>query len=65
MLYATTNEAVERVKDEYKQLQREVGRAPRHDMLIIMSDVNTKVGKDSQGWERLLGRQEIERMKNG
>jgi len=45
MLYVPTNGAEERVKDEfYEQLQREVERAPRHNVLIIMGDANAKVG---------------------
>jgi len=35
-------------------------------MLIIMADANAKVGKDNLGWERVMGKQEIERVnKNG
>jgi len=36
----------DRVKDEfYEQLQREIERAPRHDVLIIMGYTNAKVAK--------------------
>ena len=43
-LYAPNNEAEESVKDKfYEQLQREVERTPRHDVVIIMGDVNAKV----------------------
>lgn len=38
----------ERVKDEfYEQLQREVERATRHYVLIIMGYANAKVGQDN------------------
>lgn len=63
MLYAPSNEAEERVKDEfYEQLQREVERAPRHDVLFNMGDANAKVGQDDPGWERVIRRQRIGRM---
>ena len=60
LIYAPTNDAEEGVKDEfYEQLQKEVERTPRHDVLIIMGDANAKVGKDNEGWERVMGRQGI------
>ena len=31
------------------QLQREVERTPMHDMLIIMGEMNAKVGEDNVG----------------
>ena len=60
MLYAPTNEAEERVKDEfYEQLKREVKREHVHNVLIIMGDANAKEGQDNLGWERVIGRQGI------
>ncbi len=37
-----------------EQLQREVEKHPGI-MLIIMGDLNVKVGEDNIGWERVMG----------
>ena len=45
-IYAPTNEADKRIKDDfYQQLQKELERAPRPDMFIIMGDANAEFGK--------------------
>ena len=50
MLYVPTNEIEENVKDEFfEQVQREVERAPGHDVIIIMGYSNVKVGQDNLG----------------
>uniref|UniRef100_A0A0L8I5N8 Endonuclease/exonuclease/phosphatase domain-containing protein n=1 Tax=Octopus bimaculoides TaxID=37653 RepID=A0A0L8I5N8_OCTBM len=46
MCYASTNNAQENTKELlYSQLQTVVDRIPRTDMLILMGDMNAKVGK--------------------
>ena len=46
----------------YEQLQREVETTPRHDVLIVMGDVNAKIGEDNEGWEKVMGRHGLGRM---
>ena len=55
--YAPTNNAEEVVKETfYEQLQVTVSEVNRHDVLIVGGDFNAKVGKDSRGKERCMGR---------
>ena len=55
--YAPTNEAEDGLKDSfYEQLQTAVDSVPKHDMLIVMGDLNAKVGCNNQGRETYMGR---------
>ena len=46
--YAPTNDSEDLVKgDWYEQLQAEVTTVPQHDMLLVMGDMNAKVGSDN------------------
>ncbi|KAI4885603.1 hypothetical protein NFI96_005381 [Prochilodus magdalenae] len=55
--YAPTNDGDDEAKDTfYDQLQAEVSAAPRHDLLIVMGDMNAKVGNDNTHVERAMGR---------
>ena len=55
-VYAPTNDAEDESKEEfYEQLQREVEATPRHDVLIVMGDLNAKIGQDNEGWEKVMG----------
>lgn len=55
--YAPTNEAEDDVKDDwYEQLQYEVSRVPQHDLLLIMGDINDKVGLDNSKCEAPMGK---------
>ena len=55
--YAPTNEAEEETKDTfYEQLQSVVDKVPKHDLLLVMGDVNAKVGCNNQGRESFMGR---------
>ena len=46
--YAPTNEANPEEKiDWYEQLQSVVSQVPQHDMLLIIGDLNSKVGSDN------------------
>ena len=55
--YAPTNEADEEIKDDfYEQLQTTMSKVPLHDMLLIIGDMNVKVGDDNTGCERVIGK---------
>ena len=61
-VYAPTNDAEDESKEVfYEQLQREVEAAPRYDVLIVMGDLNAKIGEDNEGWE-VMGQHGLERM---
>ena len=58
--YAPTNESSDIDKDEfYHQLQAETEAAPRHDLIIIMGDLNAKVGNDNTDFEDVMGKHGI------
>ena len=40
----------------------EVEATPRHDVLIVMGDLNAKIGEDNEGWKSMLERHGLERM---
>ena len=62
-VYAPTNDAEDESKEEfYEQLQREVVATPRHDVLIVMGDLNAKIGQDNEGWEKVMGQHGLGRM---
>ena len=55
--YAPTNDGDEEDKTLfYEQLQAELEEITRHDVIIIMGDMNAKVGDDNLGVERTMGR---------
>ena len=55
--YAPTNEADEEDKDDwYEELQQAVSKVPQHDMLLIMGDMNAKVGADNTDCDRAMGK---------
>ena len=48
-VYAPTNDAEDESKEEfYEQLQWEVEATLRHDVLIVMGDLNAKIGEDNE-----------------
>ncbi|XP_072050327.1 craniofacial development protein 2-like [Amphiura filiformis] len=56
-VYAPTNETNEEDKDNfYEQLQAIVDSIHKHDILIVMGDLNAKVGEDNEGCESIMGK---------
>ena len=56
--YAPTEEAEEEEKDEfYEQLEEEIRTTPRHDVLMVIGDLNARVGEYNTGKERAMGTQ--------
>ncbi|KAL9971331.1 hypothetical protein ACROYT_G023842 [Oculina patagonica] len=56
--YAPTNDSDDTTKDSfYAQLQAELEKLPRHDMLVIMGDLNAKVGSDNSNYDRAMGKE--------
>ena len=56
-VYAPTNEANDEDKEHfYEQLQAVVDGVPKHDILIVMGDLNAKVGDKNEGYENIIGK---------
>ncbi|XP_012943709.1 uncharacterized protein LOC101861615 [Aplysia californica] len=54
--YAPTNDSEDESKDYfYEQQQRELTSIPRHDLIVVMGDLNAKVGEDNTNYERTMG----------
>ncbi|GFS12286.1 craniofacial development protein 2-like [Elysia marginata] len=50
--YAPTEDAADDEKDEfYSKLQEFLTYIPKHDITIVMGDLNAKVGSDNTGFE--------------
>lgn len=55
--YAPTNDADDDIKTTfYEKLQSIVSKTPRHDILIVLGDMNAKVGDDNRERERIMGK---------
>ena len=56
--YAPTNNAEPNEKEEfYNKLQAVVEKAPNRDIIIIMGDLNAKVGRNNASIERIMGKE--------
>jgi len=56
--YAPTNNSDDEDKDRfYDQLQAELEEIARHDMKIVMGDLNAKVGDNNISYERTMGKE--------
>ena len=54
--YAPINDSDTDVKDNwYEQLQAAVSEVPQHDMLLLIGDLNAKVGADNSDLGRVMG----------
>ena len=49
--YAPTEKAEEEKDKFYEQLEEEIRTTPRHDVLMVIGDLNARVGEDSTGRE--------------
>ena len=65
--YAPTEQATEEEKDLfYHNLQNQIDKSPRHDIMLIMGDINAKIGSDNNGYEPCMGKEGLgERNNNG
>ena len=55
--HAPTNESKDKTKDVfYDQLQSEIISSSKHDILIVMGDLNAKVENENTGLERVMGK---------
>ena len=55
--YAPTNDAVDGEKDEfYNQLQDTISSCNRHDMIVLMGDLNAKIGSNNANREEVMGK---------
>ena len=55
--YAPTNDATDEEKDEfYNQLQYSVSSCNSHDMIVVMGDLNAKVGSNNTNREDIMGK---------
>ena len=58
--YAPINDSEdEGKKDSYEQLQAEVAMVLQHDMLLVMGDMNAKMGSDNGETDKLLSQQQL------
>ena len=54
--YAPTNDAEEETKDTfYQQLQKAIDNVRSHDVLLVIGDLNAKVGCSNEGREKIMG----------
>ena len=59
-VYAPTNDSSEEDKDSFcERLQSVVDNVHKHDLLVVMGDLNAKVGEDNEGCESIIGKHGI------
>jgi hypothetical protein len=57
--YAPVNDSSDVDKDDfYCQLQAETEKILQHDLLVIIADLNARVGKDNTGYKIAMGKHE-------
>ena len=63
MVYAPTNEADEETKELfYNRLTAVIDRRPRGNMIVVMGDLNAKIGSDNEGYEAVMGKEGLGEM---
>ena len=59
-VYAPTKESRDDEKDDfYDQLQATFDTCNRHDVVIIMGDLNAKIGEDNKDMEGIMGKHRV------
>ena len=55
-VYAPTDDFSQEIKDVfYEKLQSVVDKTPRGEKLVILGDLNARVGNNNDGWKEVLG----------
>ena len=63
-MYAPTEDKEEEIKEQfYKELQRTQDRVPKHGVVIVMGDMNTKPGKEKV-FSQVIGRHTLHNISN-
>ena len=53
----STNGATDEDKDSfYEQLQATLDKVPKHDLVVVMGDLNVRVGDSNEGCKDILGK---------
>lgn len=61
--YAPTLNATEEDKDRfYQNLDEILHKVPRKDKIVLLGDFNARVGKDSDIWDRIIGKHGVGKM---
>ena len=56
--YAPTEDSEEGVKDSfYHSLEELIAKLPKGDHPVLMGDLNARVGRDTESWRGVIGRQ--------
>ena len=56
-MYAPTYKATDEDKDSfYEQLQATLDKVPKHDLVVVMGDLNAEVGDSNEGFEDIMGK---------
>ena len=59
-VYVPTSEATYEVKDSfYEQLQATLDKAPKHELVVVIGDLNAKVDDSNEGFEDIVGKHGI------
>ena len=63
--YAPTEDADDRVKDEfYQQLGSSFDVLPGHDVKILLGDFNARIGRDNSSWSGIIGAESLHETSN-
>ena len=63
--YASIEDAEEEAKDDfYESLQSAVEAVPKHDVFLVIGDLNARVGNNNTGRERVMDRHDTGTMNN-
>ena len=57
-VYTPTNETEKALKEAfYQKLQSVIDKTPKKDIIILMGDLNAKIGKNNCGKEKIMGKE--------